>query len=69
MSTERWTQIQIVCNACGERSEAVEATEMSERELRSDLKRRLGWVSYRTDVPRGHSDICPACSHGRKGGN
>ena len=59
MSKETW--FQIVCDKCGERTEPSEPNQISETELRADLKKRLGWISYRTDVPRGHVDICPAC--------
>jgi hypothetical protein len=63
MSTER--TIRIICDDCRVACELTDVNEMSETELRRDLTKRLGWVSYRTDVPRGHADICPAC---RKGG-
>jgi hypothetical protein len=59
MSTEKW--IQIVCDSCGERTESVSPSELSESEYRADLKKRFGWLSWRIDVPRGHQDICPAC--------
>ncbi len=64
MSTEK--SVRIVCNSCGEYSELVDVTEMSETELRRDLVKRLGWISFRTDVPRGRTDICPACKKGGK---
>ena len=55
----------IRCNSCGEGSESVGTDEMSESELRSDLRKRLGSVCYRTDVPRGWTDICPGCAAAR----
>jgi hypothetical protein len=64
MSTER--DIRIRCNACGYATEPVDSTEMSESELRRDLTKRLGWMSFRTDTPRGRNDVCPDC---QKGGN
>jgi hypothetical protein len=59
MSTERY--IQIRCDICRIWSEMVETSKMSETELRHDLTKRLGWISFRTDVPRGRKDVCPNC--------
>ena len=66
MSTERYMQIR--CDSCGEACESVDCTELTESELRRDLKKRFGWLSWRTEVPRGHQDICPACKASPKGG-
>jgi hypothetical protein len=62
MSTER--SIRIICDDCRSATELTDASEMSETELRRDLVKRLGWLSYRIDVPRGHKDICPSCQKG-----
>lgn len=59
MSTERYMLIR--CNSCGVTVDPVDTAEMSEAELRRDLRRRCGWLSFRTDTPRGHQDICPNC--------
>jgi hypothetical protein len=67
MSTERW--LQIVCDVCGERTESVSPSELSESEYRADLKKRFGWVSWKTDRRGEHKDVCPACQATSKGGN
>ena len=63
MSTERFMLIR--CNDCGTSCDPVETFEMPERELRSDLKKRLGWLMYRTE--RGWRDVCPQCQQGKAG--
>lgn len=64
MSTER--TIRIRCDYCGECCELTDLSEISEADLRRDLRKRLGWIGYRTDVPRGNRDICPNCGRGEK---
>lgn len=64
MATEKYVRVR--CDSCGEVSELSDVTELSETELRRDLTKRLGWLSFRTDTPRGRQDVCPACQKGGK---
>jgi len=62
MATEKYMLIR--CDNCAEGCDSVDTSEMTERELRADLKKRLGWLSYKTE--KGWRDVCPGCLKGGK---
>ena len=63
VSTNRLIQIQ--CDDCKFSCHLTDVSEMTERELRKDLRQRLGWVSYR--VAKGYADVCPSCLKSKGG--
>jgi hypothetical protein len=61
MSTERFFLIR--CDNCRVSCDPVENFEMKEAELRRDLTKRLGWLSFKLDDDR-RIDVCPDCQRG-----